>query len=169
MGDERYDLRAYVDAIPWYEEYVKQVPDDQGVIHDLGYCYFQAERFDDALKCFEQVDHGRNIALTLVRLGRYEEAVVYYEPVLSHNPQRYPVRFNYVSVLWYLRRFDEAMSIYKAAPRLPPMTYMGLGTIYRAHASEDFQKRNKGPDLKPPTVGNLEPHRPLRSEVRNQE
>lgn len=152
LGNDCLDQGVYEEAASWYSQYLEIDPKDSGVMQDLGYCLYQLGRYDKALSWFIKTGHNRNIALTLVRMGRYEDSLQFFEAVLAENPSRYAFRFNYVSILWYLRRFDEALSVYKASPRLPPMTYMRLGSIYRTFASEDFQKRNKAEDLKLPKM-----------------
>lgn len=155
FGNGCLDQGVYEEAATCYSRYLEIDPDDSGVMQDLGYCLFQLGRYDEALSWFLKIGHNRNSALTLVRMGRYEDALPFFEADLAEHPGRYPVRFNYVSLLWYLRRFDEALLVYQAGPCLPPMTYMGLGTLYRSHASEDFQKRNKGADLKLPKMTDI--------------
>jgi len=159
LANDCFDQEAYEDAVLWYTSYLTRDPDDTGVMLDLGYCLFRLGRYEEALSWFVKIGHNRNIALTLVQMERYEDAIPYFQAVLDENPGLYAIRFNYMSLLWYLRRFDEAESVQKAAPRLPPMTYMGLGTIFRAHASEDFQKRNKSENLTPPKMVDIISHR----------
>ncbi|KAF5092038.1 Tetratricopeptide repeat protein [anaerobic digester metagenome] len=155
LGNDCFDKGGYEDSASWYTQYLHLDPDNMGVKQDLGYCLYQLGRYEEALSWFLAIGHNRNSALTLVRIGKYEDALPFFEADLAEHPERYAIRFNYVSLLWYLRRFDEALSVYQAGPRLPPMTYMGLATTYRSCASEDFRNRNMGEDLTPPKMADI--------------
>ena len=99
FGNDCLDQGAYEEAASWYSRHLVIDLDNSGVMQDLGYCLFQLGRYDEALSWFQKIGHNRNSALTLVRMGRYEDALPFFEADLVEHPERYPVRFNYVSLL----------------------------------------------------------------------
>lgn len=72
----------YVQAITLYEGVLRNKPDHKASLNDLGLCYTDLERYEDALSCFNRIlEMDRENILALVnrtkvynKLGRYRDA-----------------------------------------------------------------------------------------------
>lgn len=154
-GNEHFKVGEFQEALIEFGKFLKREPEDLDVITNLGYCLYYIGIYDEALICFQKAEHIRNIALTLVKMERYDESIPLFEKILKDTPKQYSIRFSYMSLLWYLRMFDRAIEVYEATPRLPPITSMLLGSVWRDYASKDFIKRRKIGELVVPQMVRL--------------
>lgn len=73
LGNIYYDAQKWSEAAPWYEEALKLAPTDSDVMVDLGICYRNESKPDQALALFDKalaVSPGKKQAL-------FNKAVVY--------------------------------------------------------------------------------------------
>jgi tetratricopeptide (TPR) repeat protein len=92
---------------------------------NFGNVYFNLERYQDALKCFEKAvslgsGHSKlfnNIGVALVRLKRQEEALIYYDKALKSDPEFGNAWFNKGKALYALDRIREALECFRNATK----------------------------------------------------
>ncbi len=70
LGNLYFDAERYDDAITWYEQALKLLPNDADLSTDLGVCYYYTNQLDKAL---EQFDHSLTLdpkhTKTLLNIG----------------------------------------------------------------------------------------------------
>lgn len=118
------DRRGQCDqAVASAEKAAELAPDNPAMLGFLGDRYFQAERFDDALRLYRQVlDHqpGSVTVLHLVgvvcnRLLRFEEATAYFLQALEIDPANAAVLVPLGFAYQRLNRFTESIDCFERA------------------------------------------------------
>jgi Flp pilus assembly protein TadD len=83
-----------------------------------------AERYQAAVvKNPDDAEALSNLGQVLVRLGKVEEAIPYFDKAIALIPQRWAYRFNRARALGILGRMEECVAEYREAQRLFPNDY----------------------------------------------
>lgn len=100
-------------------------PSSQAAIaYDSGDFSASLEQYQAAVeKNPQDAESLSNLGQVLVRLGKVEEALPYFERAIALIPQRWAYRFNQARALGLLNRWDEAIASYREAQRLFPNDY----------------------------------------------
>jgi len=102
---------------------LKSDPKNVNATIQLGNVYFDAERWDDAIKWYEKAveldprnaDAHVNLGRLLQERGRVEEAVLQYEEALRLSPKHAPAAYNLGTALEDLKRTNAAIAAYRRA------------------------------------------------------
>ena len=89
------DAKLLDQAITQYTRYIKDVPDDVNAHVDLGVCYFDLKRYDDAIKSMEtgvRIDPTHvlgnfNLGIVNKNAGNTDKAVEWFRKVIALSPQ----------------------------------------------------------------------------------
>lgn len=94
LGNMYMDAQRWDEAVRWYGEALRLVPDNDDVRTDMGACYVHSGRPAEGLAQFDQVlaknaDHRNarfNRGVALLNLGRQAEAADAWDELLRRNP-----------------------------------------------------------------------------------
>ena len=135
-----YDLLnegRYQEAIPLFEKFLEDNPNDVNSLNNLGYASNQLGKYEDtafyADKILE-IDPENTVALNnkgyaLDQLGRYEEAVSYFDKTLQIDPKNNYALFQEGYTLTQLGRYDDAISYYDKILQINPKNIDALNNI----------------------------------------
>jgi tetratricopeptide (TPR) repeat protein len=83
------------------------------------------QHYKDAIqKNPQDAESLSNIGQVLVRLGKTQEAVPYFDQAIALIPNRWAYRFNLARALGLLGRYDESIASYREAQQLFPDDYV---------------------------------------------
>jgi tetratricopeptide (TPR) repeat protein len=109
---------------------VKEYPNNQRAQYNAGTALAAEKKYEESIPYFEaalrlklnerHLDARNNLALSLIRLGRYEEAYRHISFLLKYRPDRSDVLLTMGTILANLNRLDEAVDSYKKALELRP-------------------------------------------------
>ncbi len=113
-----------VNALIYYERLSELLPNNTSITLNLGHCYLEAGRYDEALKAYFMVDYLspesgkalRPLAWTLFLTGDYNRCSEYYDRVLQHNPTAADY-LNIGHLNMALKRYREAEQYYLKSKR----------------------------------------------------
>jgi pentatricopeptide repeat protein len=151
--------------LDWHDDYAlwRQAEESGGdnpdfVASQLGILYMEQHRYERALQYLERaaapgsnvagVGVYNNIAVCLKKLGRYEEAIGYFEQMVAKQPLERRVHFNLIMAYAAAFRFDEAEQRWaQASATFPEDPTLGVlrGVLVEARAT--------APELLPPREG----------------
>jgi len=128
-------------AIPIYQELVRALPENPGLIMDLGMALSMAGRDQDAIKEFEAAlrlnPHYPNallfLAMAHLNLNQPQKAVEPLQEVLAGQPQNELARWKLGEVYYALENYTEAARHYRELGQLNPQNpkaWYGLGRCY---------------------------------------
>ncbi len=131
-GDNSYEQKNIREALTFYGEAMKEIPDNAGLMYKTGICYMFLEKTDSAMLYFEnayELDNGiaPDITFFLARTkqltGNYDEAVQYYNAYLGElNIQ------TQAEQIAYTRQFiSECENATKNVPKNDMMRVLNLG------------------------------------------
>jgi tetratricopeptide (TPR) repeat protein len=111
-------------AMAEFDKALKQSPRDPGLLNNIGYCYYNQRKFDQAEQYLRQaltidahhVLATRNLALTLAQKGEYEESLRLYAKVDGEAKACSNVAF----VLTAHGKTEEAKQMYREALKCEP-------------------------------------------------
>jgi tetratricopeptide (TPR) repeat protein len=144
----------FEEAIPIYQELVKAIPENVGLITNLGVAYHMAGHEREAVT---QLTHAlkmdpHNLPANLylgyayLSLGQAEKAIPHLEVALRAEPSDLGIRGNLAESLFAVRRFQEATvqfeKLAQAAPANPEVWYR-LGLCYQELSQEGFDELQK--------------------------
>jgi len=176
-----YDARAYTAAISRLRRVIELDPNMMRAYNNLGLCYDSLGQFDEAIQNFTRAielnrkqEHPSawpplNLAVSLIPLSRFDEAVARLHEALSYNPEFPQAHYELGLVLEKERKFEEAIAPLQRAMELNPLypePHYALGRIYqrqgkREEAQEQmemFKKLSKEPGpLQSPPVNQIMP------------
>ena len=112
IGQAYREQRMFDKAIPAYESYLATEPQTPGESHyELGECYWEEERFSDAVRLFQQsvqidpqsVLKNTKLAEAMEKAGMIDEAAAKYEELAEMSPNDARIYYNII-----VRIYDEA-------------------------------------------------------------
>jgi superkiller protein 3 len=165
-----YDARAYTAAISRLRLVIELDPNMMRAYNNLGLCYDSLGQFDEAIQNFTRAielnrkqEHPSawpplNLAVSLIPLSRFDEAVARLHEALSYNPEFPQAHYELGLVLEKERKFEEAIASLQRAIELDPLypePHYTLGRIYqrqgkREEAQEQIEKFKKLRQEPPP-------------------
>jgi tetratricopeptide (TPR) repeat protein len=165
-----YDARAYTAAISRLRRVIELDPNMMRAYNNLGLCYDSLGQFDEAIQNFTRAielnrkqEHPSawpplNLAVSLIPLSRFDEAVARLHEALSYNPEFPQAHYELGLVLEKERKFEEAIASLQRAIELDPLypePHYTLGRIYqrqgkREEAQEQIEKFKKLRQEPPP-------------------
>ena len=119
LADYFFSKNYYDDALGMFLKQINIRPDDAQLYEKTGYCYEEADNFEEALKYYrraELIDKKvwtiKKIALCLRRLGKNEEALEYYLQAGDMEPEN--IHTTIMIALCYidLKDFDKSLQYY---------------------------------------------------------
>ena len=136
---------SFAEILKYYDRAVVRSPDDADLWYNRGLVLYNLNRYRDAVESFEravainpdyaEAERNRRILVALIKKkivdyerkgtecateGRFDEAVVYYDQVLSLDPEAPSVWYNRGVALRNLGRYEEAVASYDHALSLAP-------------------------------------------------
>ncbi len=136
---------SFAEILKYYDRAVVRSPDDADLWYNRGLVLYNLNRYREAVESFEravainpdyaEAERNRRILVALIQKkivdyerkgtecateGRFDEAVVYYDQVLSLDPEAPSVWYNRGVALRNLGRYEEAVASYDHALSLAP-------------------------------------------------
>ena len=125
IGDRLYIEGKYEDAIKYFEKSLENEEDKNSSLNYIGCCYIKLERYEEALRVFDEVLESRlwerplfNKGRVYLKLGEYSEALACFNRALMVNPDESDVSYylgvyydkigNYETSKYY---YEEAIKI----------------------------------------------------------
>lgn len=141
----------FKEAVPLYRSLVKALPDNPGIIMNLGLALHMAGEDEPAIAQFEKVlklEPGHLLArmflgASYLGLGQPEKAVPLLEKVVEAAPEDAGARGLLADALISLERYDEAAEQYRELTQLTPQdakSWDGLGRSEEALARRALEK-----------------------------
>jgi len=119
LADYFFSKGYYDDALDLFLRQVNERPDDAQLYEKIGYCYEEADFFDEALKYYrraELIDRKiwtvRKIAFCLRRLAKNEEALEYYLQAGDIEPENIHTAIMIALCYIDLKDYDKALQYY---------------------------------------------------------
>ena len=111
-------MERYENAIAQYTSAL-QIREHSTVASNMGNCYLNLGRTDEALECFLRAVRAdsknpnayNNIAQLYIQLGEYEDAMVYAEEALALNANM-PQALNAMTICYSMLDYDEEAEVY---------------------------------------------------------
>jgi len=158
-----YDARAYTSAISKLRRVIGLDPNMMRAYNNLGLCFDALGQFDEAIQNFSRaIELNRrqeqpspwpplNLAVSLISLNRFDEAVARLHEALTYNPKFPQGHYQLGLVLEKEGKFNEAIVPLQQATELDPLypePHYTLGRIYqrqgkREEAQEQIEKFKK--------------------------
>ena len=166
-GNELYKEGKYAEALSYFQTFVKENPKQFQVGINLGNCYMQLKKYENAIDAFKLVLEGFKIenpnlmgnekAATICAsigeaysaLNNLEQAAAYYKQSMTILPPKdAAVAYNVAEILFNSGVIDQAIEYYKLAASLKPgmaIYYSKLGYAFLnkgdyKQAIENFEK-----------------------------
>lgn len=144
----------YVEAVALYQNLVKAVPGNPGLIFDLGLSLHMAGRERDAIRNFEEVlrlDPGSApaslyLGYAYLSLGEMRQALSPLEKYVRANPRDSDARSGLAGALESVGRFREAARDFRALATANPASataWYGLGQCYQSLSQSAFERLQK--------------------------
>jgi tetratricopeptide (TPR) repeat protein len=119
LADYFFSKNYFDDALGLFLKQVNERPDDAQLYEKIGYCYQEADLYDEALKYYkraELIDRKtwtiKKIGLCLRRLGRNDEALEYYLQAGDIEPENIHTTIMIAHCYLDLKDFDSALKYY---------------------------------------------------------
>jgi tetratricopeptide (TPR) repeat protein len=119
LADYFFSKNFYDDALELFLKQVNVRPDDSQLYEKIGYCYQEADFFDEALKYYkraELIDRKvwtiKKIGLCLRRLGKNEEALEYYLQAADMEPENIHTIIMTAHCYLDLKEYNSALKYY---------------------------------------------------------
>ncbi|HSR53561.1 MAG TPA: sulfatase-like hydrolase/transferase [Acidobacteriota bacterium] len=127
----------HAQAIPGYQEVLKEDPGLKLVRYKLGQSYFETQQYDKALEQFKKVvgmegDSALanfDLAMTYMQLGRLQEAAAGFELVLQQDPHHVRALTNLAVLQRKQGLLAEALERLEEAHRLAPSDIFVMGNL----------------------------------------
>lgn len=151
-GNALYKEGKYSEALPYFESFLKKNPGQFKMGINLGNCYMQLKKYEEAVKTFKMVVEGfkketsslkgnekaatiyASIGEAYGALNNFDEAAVYYKKSMELFPPRdAAVAYNIAEIMFNGGKTDEAIEYYGLAAKLKPemaIYYQKLGYAY---------------------------------------
>jgi len=127
LADYFFSKNYYDDALDLFLKLVNASPDNAQLYEKIGYCYQEAEFFDEALKYYkraELIDRKvwtiKKIGLCLRRLGKKEEALEYYIQAADMEPENIHTIIMTAHCYLDLKEYDSALKYYFRVEYMDP-------------------------------------------------
>ncbi len=144
----------FEEAIPIYRELVRALPNNPGLIMNLGLALHMAGHEEEAIAEFEAVlKHSPRdplaelyLGYAYVSLGKPARAIAPLETVVQAEPGNREAREALADALLSVGRFDRAAEHYQKLAELEPASpraWNGLGLSYEALAQQNFEELGK--------------------------
>jgi len=129
------------DSLQLMEQARNRLPDSLVVLSRLSLFYMKTMKPKEAFETSQVVlridpqyfDALYSSAIALVNMGRWKEALGYFEKALAIEPENKPIRIQYAYCLYALNRGEEALKVYlKLLEEYPndPIVYREIGILY---------------------------------------
>ncbi|MCA9563525.1 MAG: tetratricopeptide repeat protein, partial [Myxococcales bacterium] len=133
LGKHFYDAHEYDAAIPYFQRYLVDVPDDAGTHGALGNAYLRTEQYEWAIGEFRTVlmlDPSNltariNMGDVYFAMSDWAQAIEIYEIVLPNAQDNYRVWFNLGKAQFENGDFNGALESFDAFITLRPELYQG--------------------------------------------
>ncbi len=127
LADYFFSKNYYDDALELYLRKASDKPDDAEVYEKIGYCYQEADIYDEALKYYmraELIDRKvwtvKKIGLCHRRLGRYEEALENYLQAADLEPDNIHTTIMIAHCYLDLKEYESALKYYFRVEYMDP-------------------------------------------------
>ncbi len=175
-----YDAREYTATVSKLRRVIELDPNMMRAYNNLGLGYDALGQFDEAIQNFTRAielnrrqEHPSawpplNLAVSLIRLSRFDEAEARLHEALSYNPKFPQAHYELGMVLEKERKFEEAIAPLQRAIELDPLypePHYALGRIYQRQGKreaaqeqmEKFKKLNNASLLQSPPLNEIIP------------
>lgn len=161
LGNALYSQGKAEEAVECYNTALQLNPDHTEARMNLGTALHVLGRSQEAEESYRTSINQRptamtyyNLANTLFRQGKVDEAIEHYEEALVMQPTLYPARNNLGNVMLYMGRYEDAKSHYQEALALKPdfaTGYYNMGTAleFQGRLDEALANYREGLRLKP--------------------
>lgn len=166
-GNELYKEGKYAEALPLFQNFIKENPKQFQVGINLGNCYIQLKEYENAIDAFKKVLEGfksenpnlsgnekaaticASIGEAYSAMNNLEEASTYYKQSMTiYPPKDAAVAYNVAEILFNGGMTDQAIEYYNLAASLKPemaIYYSKLGYAFLnkgdyKQAIENFEK-----------------------------
>lgn len=120
--------KYYVEALGFFELLDKEEPGNFSLWEKIGFCYDMLHQYDKASQWYKKallVNPGnkwleKKLAIALKNAGHPQEALEYYELVLSKEPENYHLLMSAGQCFLMAQRYDEALKQFYHAQYLKP-------------------------------------------------
>ena len=128
LADVEYQKMDYKKAIFYLEKTLPFYANDFEVLNQLGTCYYQIDRFDQAFEYYikaidtdpKQPEPYVNIGNIYYQTGAFDKAKIYYLKAIEIKPDFALAHNNLANVYFVQDSLNKALSYYKEASRLNP-------------------------------------------------
>ena len=133
LGKHHYEGHDHESAIPYFQRYLVETPDDAGTHGALGNCYLRTDQFELALAAFRTVIELDPTNLTArinmgdvyFASGDFSRAIDIYERVLPSDDSNFRVWFNLAKSHLELEQYEEALRGFSRVTEIRPGVYQG--------------------------------------------
>lgn len=144
----------YEQAIGIYRDLAHALPNNPGLIMDLGLALHMAGHEEEAIREFEavlklsphQVPAQLYLGYAYLNLGKLAKAIAPLENVIQAEPENRDARVTLAEAFLSLERFDQAAAHFQRLTELEPENpkgWNGLGLCYEALAQRNFEELGK--------------------------
>jgi tetratricopeptide (TPR) repeat protein len=144
----------YEQAIGIYRDLAHALPNNPGLIMDLGLALHMSGHEEEAIREFEavlklsprQVPSQLYLGYAYLNLGKLAKAIAPLENVIQAEPENRDARVTLAEALLSLERFDQAAAHFQRLTELEPENpkgWSGLGLCYEALAQRNFKELGK--------------------------
>ena len=127
LADYFFSKNYFDDALELFLKQINVRPDDAQLYEKIGYCYQEAEFFDEALKYYkraELIDRKvwtvKKIGLSLRRIGKNEEALEYYLQAADMEPENIHTLIMIAHCYLDLKEYESALKYYFRVEYMEP-------------------------------------------------
>ncbi len=147
LGNALQGQKNFKEAIASYRQALEQDGSNISYLNNLGGALRTAGEYEGALACYRRIlemhsdlervraDALNNAALTLISMGRHEEAIEKLQQAISLAPGFVDVHFHLGSVLYERKKYAEALPVLQTALKIDPThtaAAIKLASTYRA-------------------------------------
>ncbi len=129
-GNRAYQQGEFEKAVAYYQQVIKQDPQDAVAQFNLGDAYYRLGKYTEAARAFEQATLSEdttlkqwayfNLGNTYFQLQQFQKAVNYYQKALQLNPADFDSKFNLELALKRLRQQKQHPSQQEQPQKQPP-------------------------------------------------
>src|SRR6185312_9982265 len=126
LAESYYQMKQYDKAVPYYEKYARGGSLQENEAYELGYCYFQAGRYKDAVQYFQNAAYNNDslaqnalyyLAADYMKTGEKQFASNEFAAVskMDYDPKlKEDAMFNYAKLTYELSfdPFDQAIGVF---------------------------------------------------------
>lgn len=147
-ADLRMIRKRYLEAIDFYEEALRLMPDNAVLMNKTGIAYHQLFRLGEARKYYERsaktdesyAQAWNNLGAVHYARRNYKRAIRYYRRGLKYSPAYAAIRSNLGTAFFARKKYEQAMEQFRLALLLDPEVFQHrniFGILMQDHTVED--------------------------------